>query len=617
MRKDLKKKIERFPESPGIYLMKDDRGEVVYVGKSSNLKSRVRSYFRGSEGDASRLICRRMDEIRDIDFVVAGSEKEAFLLEINFIKQFRPRCNVLLRDDKSYVSIKVAMDEPYPRPVITRRTGDKNARYFGPYSNSRAARLTLKMLNDVFPLRKCNLRQYQAASRPCLYGQMGRCLAPCCREVSERVYAELLEEVFMLLEGKSDALIRRMRDEMKESARRMDYETAAACRDRIRAVEETVEKQLASSVMDRVDRDVFGYFSTDKVVWISALFIRDGRMHDAAAYSFPADLDSAEGILISFVKQFYIANRFAPDEILLPVHCDDLNLLAGWLREKRGKKVNIARPQRGRKKQLVELACRNARQALKVHVDEREKRLMEMESLKESLQLEELPFNIECFDISNLGGREAAGSMVVFRDAEPDRGSYRRYRVGEAAGRDDLAMLHEVIQRRYSHVVDKQGPELMQRVPELIVVDGGRGQLDAAGRALDELGIRYGCLVALAKARSAGGEMISCERVFLRGKESPVELDPGSHAFMLLTRIRDEAHRFAVQYHRKLRRKAFLESPLTSVPGVGAKTAQLLLDHFKSLDRIREAGVEELCSVKGVSTARAEKIYLHMKKERK
>ncbi len=591
--------------------MKDRRGEVIYVGKAANLKLRVASYFRGGR-DESRLITRRIGEVHDIDCIVTRSEKEAFLLENNFIKQFRPKYNVLFRDDKSFVSIKIPQEEPYPRPIITRRTGDKNARYFGPYSNSRAARRTLDVLQEIFPLRKCTLRQCRTVDRPCLYGQMGKCLSPCCNEVSEQHYAELIDELSLFLDGQCDELLERMRAEMRGAAGQLDFERAAALRDRIRAVEETVEQQLASSTSERVDRDVFGYYPTDRNVWVAVLFIRDGGMRDAATYNFPAQLDAAEAILRSFVKQFYFANRYMPEEILLPVDAGDLDLPADWLCEKRGGKVKVLRPQRGRKRRLVELASQNALQAQKVKTGDREKRLLEMQSLQDSLVLDKAPLNIECFDISNLSGREATGSMVVFRNGVPDKGSYRRYRIRDIGGRDDEAMMREVIGRRYRHVREKTGKEFLQKMPELIVVDGGKGQLRAACNALEELQLRQGDIIALAKARTEGGRRVKRERVFVPGKDAAVELEENSHGFRLLTRIRDEAHRFAIQYHRKLRRKASIKSPLTEIPGVGEKMAARLLERFKSLGRVREAGTEELCEVKGISAHRAGLIKKHI-----
>ncbi len=604
MRDTLAHKIKRFPQQPGIYLMKDRCGEVVYVGKAVDLKKRVSSYFRGG-GDESRLITRRIGEVRDVDFVVAQNEKEAFILENNFIKQFRPKYNVLFRDDKSFVSIKIPLDESYPGPIITRRAEDPNAKYYGPYSNAAAARETLEFLHTMFPLRKCTPRQFNAAVRPCLYGQMGRCLAPCCREVPKEVYGELLKEVSMLLEGKSDALLRRLRADMNNAADALNFEKAAVLRDRIKAVEETIERQLVDSASDRVNRDVFGYFSTDKKVWVAVLFIRGGAIRDAATYSFSAALDSAWAIVRAFINQFYINNRFVPDEILLPVDMSGLDLPADWLRTKCGKTVKVLRPLRGRKERLVRMASRNAEEAQRVNTLESEKRRLELDSLRQYASLEKLPRNIECFDISNLNGREAAGSMVVFRSGVPEKKSYRRFKIRDVEGQDDFAMMREVIERRYKHVREKTGGKEMQKMPDLIVVDGGKGQLKAACRGLENLGVLLPDVVAIAKARPGEPSQKREERIFLADAEHAIVLDKNSHAYRLLTRIRDEAHRFAIRYHRKLRRKASMKSPLTEIPGIGEKMAGRLLDHFKSLERIKQADVEELSAISGISHSRA------------
>lgn len=599
-RDKLREKIDQFPDQPGIYLMKDGRGEVIYVGKAKSLRDRVRSYFQESS-EQERLITKQIDEVADIDVVVAGSEKEAFILESNFIKQFRPKYNVLFRDDKSFVSIKIPMDEPYPRPVVTRRLEDEDALYFGPYANAKGARETLRVIQDVFPLRKCSISQCKKADRPCVYGQMGKCLAPCCADVSEEEYGELINEVKMFLRGKRADLLERLREEMQEAAGELNFEKAAVLRDRLRAIDETLEKQRVASSMEEIDRDIFGLHPTDRSVWVSVLFVRDGNLQDATSYEFEASLGSTREVFRSFINQFYSANRFIPTEVLLPIETDDEEILEEWLTEKKGRKVKVICPQRGEKKRVVELANRNARQAEQVSTSEQKKRRREMESLRDILDLDHLPRNIECFDISTLTGREAVGSMVVFRECEPDKNSYRRYRIRGVEGQDDFASMKEVIVRRYKHVREKSGEEWQQEMPELTVVDGGKGQLSAARAGLEELGVEPEDLVALAKARAAGGRQVEVERVFVPGEGEAIELPEHSYGFRLITRVRDEAHRFAINYHRKLRRKKSLESPLKEIPGVGKKLAARLMDRFRSLDRIGEAALEELTEVKGVS----------------
>jgi excinuclease ABC subunit C len=610
----LSMKIENLPRRPGVYLMKDARHEVVYVGKAKDLRGRVRSYFQEG-GEDWRLIQRRIEQVADVDVVVTDSEKEALLLENNFIKQFRPKYNVYFRDDKSFVSIMIDLGEPYPRPVVTRRLDAPKALYFGPYASAKAARKTVRALQDVFPLRKCRMRECMERSRPCLYGEMGKCSAPCCSEVTPGEYQKLLDQVALFLKGKGEDLLDQLRRDMDEAADRLEYERAAHIRDRIQAIETTLEAQYVASSAGDVDRDIFGLCTLDKYVSVAVLLVRNGNVQDVASYRFPAELDSEQAIFASFLNQFYSQNRFIPDEILIPVESEDRELLEVWLEEKKGRKVRVVHPERGPKRRLVELADGNARQAERAATSGEEKRRLEMESLQRTLNLSELPRNIECFDISTLQGREAVGSMVVFRDGDPDKNCYRHYRIRGVQGQDDFAMMREVLVRRYSKVAEAPGAQkegaLLAEPPELLLVDGGKGQLSVAVDVLRELGIDSCDMAALAKARSAEGKKLRGERVYLPGMADPIEIPEHSYGFRLVTRVRDEAHRFAISYHRKVRRKAAMESPLLEIRGVGPKTARRLLSHFGSLGKVREAGLEDLRAVKGVSALLARAIFKH------
>ena len=604
-RDKLRAKADALPDSPGIYLMKDSGDEVIYVGKAKSLRARVRGYFQQS-ADEDRLITRQIAEVADVDVVVASSEKEAFILETNFIKQFRPKYNVLYRDDKSLVSIKIPLGEPWPRPVVTRKLADENALYFGPYASARSARRTLLVLQNVFPLRKCSLRHCRGAKRPCVYGEMGKCLAPCCEEVPEEQYKRLIEQVTMFLRGKSDELIGQLKAQMQQASETLDFERAARLRDRIQAIETTLEKQRVGSSAGDVDRDVFGIAATDRSVRIAILFARGGNVERFSCYAFDALLGPRRAICESFVSQFYAANRFIPDEVLLPVEIEDAGLLAELLSEEKGRKVAVTCPKRGEKKRLIELADRNAVEAERISTSAQEKRRQEMESLQQILGLDELPRNIECFDISTLHGREAVGSMVVFREGEPDKSACRRYRIKRVKGQDDFAMMHEVLSRRCRRAGETP-------LPDLMVVDGGKGQLDAARKALSELGLGCQQVVALAKARATGGRKLKGERVFMHGRSEPKALPEHSGGSRLITRIRDEAHRFALAYHRLLRRKAAITSPLTEIPGIGPTIAARLLEHFGSLDRLSAATCEELQAVRGVSERLARTIHTRLR----
>jgi excinuclease ABC subunit C len=603
----LRQKADELPGQPGVYLMKDARSEVIYVGKAKDLRARVRSYFQEGRQDW-RLISKRMDQVADVDVVVTGSEKEALLLENNFIKQFQPRYNVYFRDDKSFVSIKIGLAEPWPRPIVTRRLDEPKAVYFGPYASAKAARRTVRLLQDVFPLRRCSLRECMQRKRPCLYGDMGKCSSPCCGDVTEEQYRKLIDQVVLFLKGRGEDLLRSLRQEMQEAAEAEEFERAVRLRDRIEAVETTLETQLVASSAPELDRDVFGMCTVDRYVSVAVLFVRSGNVLDVATYRFPAELDSQEAIFRSFLNQFYSANRYIPDEVLVPVASEDAELLESWLSDKKGRKVAILHPSRGLKKRLVELANGNARQAEQAAAGDQERRQLEMESLRRILGLAHLPQNIECFDISTLHGREAVGSMVVFRGGEPDKSSYRHYRIRAVQGLDDYAMMREVLSRRYEKLAQGEQP---QQAPELVLVDGGKGQLGVAMQVLGSLGLDSSDVAALAKARFGGGGKLKAERVYLPGKARPLEVPENSYGFRLITRVRDEAHRFAVSYHRRLRRTATMESPLLEIKGVGEKTARRLMEHFGGLNKVQNANLEELRAVKGMPGTLARAIFDH------
>ena len=600
-------KIETFPRQPGIYLMKDERNEVIYVGKAKDLRARVRSYFQAAGRD-ERLISLRIEQVANVDVVVTGSEKEALILENNFIKQFRPRYNVYFKDDKSFTSIKIGLKEPWPRPIITRKLDDEKAVYFGPYASAKAARATLRALQDIFPLRRCSVRECAERTRPCIYGEMGKCAAPCCRDVSEAEYMALVDEVRMFLKGRCEDLLGRMRREMQQAAAELQYEKAAEVRDRIRAVEQTMEKQRVGSSVQGTDRDIFGLWAFDAYVSIAVLFVRDGNLQDVASYRFPRKLDSEKAIFQSFLNQFYRANRFIPKELLLPVQSEDAALLKEWLSEKKGAKVDVICPRKGEKRRLVELANRNAREAERVATTDEEKRRQEVAALQALLDLPAVPRSVECFDVSTLSGREAVGSMVVFRDGRPDKSSYRHYRIRDADASDDTAMMREVLTRRYRRLVEEG-----QDAPDLILVDGGKGQLGVALEVLSALGVQGPGVAALAKARSAAGRQTKAERVYLPGGAEPVHVPEDSFAFQLITRIRDEAHRFAISYHRKLRRKASSESPLVEIPGIGPKLAARIVEHFGGLNKVHQASTEELQQVPGIHQRLAQAIHDHLR----
>jgi excinuclease ABC subunit C len=618
---NLSRKLETIPTGTGIYLMKDSKNKVIYVGKAKNLRNRVRSYFQGSRDDRL-FVTFLVKRIADIDFVLTDTEKEALILENNLIKQFKPRFNINLRDDKTFVSIKLDMDKEFPYPVIVRQiespsgkgTGKKsNVLYFGPYSSSKAVRETLRFINSLFPIRKCSDNVFKSRVRPCLYHQIGRCVAPCCDLVDEKTYKELLQEVILLLRGKNDELLKVLMGRMDEESKLMKYERAAKIRDRISAIEETVEKQKIRT-MDFMDRDVFGYYGEGNDMQIQAMFIRKGNLEDIASYRFPTIDNTLNDIFRSFLNQFYGHTRFIPDEVIIPVESEDKGILEELLHEQKGHKVNVICPKRGGKMKLVEMAIKNAENAFKIRHMMGEDIESVLNSLKQQLNLRNLPRKIECFDISNIGGKQAVGSMVTFENGKPVKRRYKRYKIKTVSQSDDYAMMYEVLTRRYSRAFKEDD------FPDLAIMDGGKGQLGIAIKVFDELGFDKTDVVALAKSKRNGkskrkdsGDAESKrkldERVFICGKADPIVLNQESSELKILINIRDEAHRFAISYHKKLRKKQYYESPLDKITGIGKVKKKDLLRHFGNIQKIRNASLDELGKVKSIGSKDAKDIY--------
>ena len=619
---NLSRKLNTIPTGTGIYLMKDSKNKVIYVGKAKNLKNRVRSYFQSSR-DERLFTTFLVKRIADIDFVLTDTEKEALILENNLIKQFKPRFNINLRDDKTFVSIKLDLNEKFPYPVIVRqiepsgatkkRPGKKNGiLYFGPYSSAKAVRETLRFVNSLFPIRKCSDNVFKSRVRPCLYHQIGRCVAPCCDLVDEKTYKEILQEVILLLRGKNDELLKVLRKKMHEESKSMKYERAAKIRDCISAIEETVEGQKIHT-MDFTDRDVFGYYGEGNDIQIQAMFIRKGNLEDIASYRFPTIDNTQNDIFRSFLNQFYGRTRFIPDEVIIPVESEDKGILEELLSEQKGHKVNVICPKRGGKMKLVGMAIKNAENAFKIRHMMGEDIESVLNSLKQQLSLRNLPKRIECFDISNIGGKQAVGSMVTFENGVSVKRRYKRYKIKTVSQSDDYAMMYEVLTRRYSRAFKEDD------FPDLAVMDGGKGQLGIAVKVFDELGIDKVDVIALAKSKSNGkrkyaGEKTSRqkldERVYVCGKADPIVLGQESSELRLLVNIRDEAHRFAISYHRKLRKKQYQpESPLDKITGIGKVKKKNLLRHFGNIQKIRNASLDALKKVKSIGSKDAKDIY--------
>lgn len=607
----LLKKLKTIPIGTGVYLMKDVRNEVIYVGKAKSLKSRVRSYFQKS-GDERLFVKFLVKRIADIDFVLTETEKEALILENNLIKQFKPRFNINLRDDKTFVSIKLDTNQKFPYPIIVRQvdpSSDKKDRstkkiqgvlYFGPYSSSRAVRDTLRYVNSLFPIRKCSQKVFKSRVRPCLYYQIGKCVAPCCELVDEKTYKELINEIILVLKGKNTELLKVLRSNMIEASKSRKYETAAKYRDRIIAIEKTVEKQKIST-MEFVDRDVFGYYGESDNIQIQAMFVRNGNLEDIASYRFSTMNNTLDNVFSSFLNQFYGHTRFIPDEVVMPVESEDKDALAELLSEKKGYKVKVICPKQGEKYKLLKMAINNAENAFKIRQKTGDDIDSILTSLKKQLDLTNIPKRMECFDISNIAGKQAVGSMVTFEKGASVKSKYKRYKIKTVHQSDDYSMMYEVLTRRYTRAFKEDD------FPDLAVIDGGKGQLSIAKRVFDELGIDRVDIVAIAKSKlkadaNADSKQKLDERIFILGKADSIVLNQDSAEIRLLVNIRDEAHRFALAYHRKLRKQQYYESPLDKITGIGQVKKKNLLKHFGDMEKIRNATLDELGKVKGVTS---------------
>lgn len=597
-------KVDTIPAQPGVYLLKDAGGKVIYVGKARNLRSRLRQYARG---DDERCQVRfLLPKIASVETLVTANDKEALILENNLIKQYKPRYNIRLKDDKSYVSVKVTVQDPWPRILVTRRIVKDGSRYFGPYDSAASVRETLDTIRKVIPLRTCPDAVFRNRARPCLEYQIKRCLAPCCLPVDRELYQQYLREAILLLEGKSQQLVRQLTQQMERAAEELRFEDAARLRDRIRAIERTQERQQVMAHHGG-DTDVWGMYREGGFLEVEVLFLRQGKLTSHQRYSL-TDLEFPdEEILSMLLQQFYQGERFIPDEILIPVELDDSRTLEEWLSERKQQRVTIHRPQRGDKLRLVELARENAAQGFRQRQDASAQRQRMCAELARSLHLKRFPHRIECFDISNFQGRMAVGSQVTFIDGEPDKNEYRRYRIKTVHQSDDFAMMAEVLERRFARAKEEGV------IPDLIVIDGGKGQLNVALEVLRSLGIDSVEAVGLAKDRvernpHAVDLRHSEERVFLPGRKNPVILRRHSNALFLLQRIRDEAHRFAITYHRKLRTRERIRSLLDAIPGVGPVRRRRLLRQFGSVRRIREASIDELLEIPGITRVVAERI---------
>jgi len=596
--------IARVPTECGCYLMEDERGHVIYVGKAKNLRARVRAYI--TERDSRYSVKFLMQRVARIDFLVTATEKEALLLENSLIKKHRPRYNVHLKDDKTYVSLRLDRRHDFPRLTVTRKPRKDGATYFGPYSSAQAVRETMKQLQRIFPLRLCSDATLKNRTRPCLYYQMKQCAAPCVGYITQEEHREIAEHVATVLEGRSADVEQRMRRQIKELADRLEFEKAAVWRDRLDSLRKTLERQRTVQAAGGADRDVIGIYTHGRFSEIQILFFRGGSLQGGRSVSFNRREMPIEETLSSFLLQHYSEAPSLPPEILTPMPLDDAKTLEEILSELRGAKVSVAAPLRGEKRALIDLAGRNAQSNFE------KKRLAEkanadlLDQVREKLSLCKAPQRIECFDISTLQGVKPTGSMAVFEGAAPCTARYRRFSIKQVKGQDDFAMMREVLLRRFRRAIEEND------LPDLVLIDGGKGQLHVATTALRDLGIANLDVISITKSRALDGGLHSPERFFAPGRKDPIVLPQHSPVVLFLARIRDEAHRLAVAYHRKRRDRATLRSPLLDVPGIGPKRAKALLTAFGSVAAIAGASLEALAATPGFDIARAKVVKDHL-----
>ena len=594
--------LKTIPKLPGIYIMKDSHGEILYIGKAKSLNTRVRSYFQKSHNMPVRTRIFT-DKVCDIKFLTTKTEAEALILESNFIKKHQPRYNVLLKDDKHYPYLRLTTQEKFPRLEVIRRVKKDGATYFGPYTMVKEIRETIRLIYKIFPLRQSRDRlDGTPLRRPCLNYQMGRCLAPCAGYPSMKEYQQVVQDVKLFLKGKNNELIKSLEKKMNSAANQLNYEEAGVYRDKISAVQTVLSKQkIISTSLE--DQDILGYCRENNQVMMQILIVRNGKMVGEKNYRMKI-LDDADNneILSSFLKQYYADEIILPKTILLPQPIDECSLIEDWLSKKKEGRVKLEIPLRGKKRDLLHMAKENANFALRTELDKGELGLRSLEELKETLELKYFPEIIEGFDISNISGKHAVGSVVVFKNAVSVNSEYRRFKIENVQGIDDYAMLREVIGRRYSRLLREE-----KELPNLILIDGGKGHLSSAERIIHELGISEKIdLACIAKGKFRNN--VETDEVLLPGKKNSVYFRENSPSRFLLQRIRDESHRFAISYHRKLREKNSLVSPLESVPGIGKKKRLLLLKNFGSLDAIRRATLVELKIVPGITEKLAQTI---------
>ncbi|HXH81569.1 MAG TPA: excinuclease ABC subunit UvrC, partial [Candidatus Tectomicrobia bacterium] len=589
--------LARLPDRPGVYLYRDAKGQVIYVGKAASLRSRVRSYFQDSRAPDPKTDAL-VRQIADLEIIVTDNELEALMLEANLVRKHRPRYNIILRDDKHYPFLRLTTNEEFPRLLVARRVQNDGATYYGPFYPATAMRETLKLTRQLFPLRTCSITIDGRLERPCIQYAIHRCNAPCTGWETREGYARTVRDVQRFLEGRDDEIARRLTDEMEQAAAELKFERAAVLRDQIQALNTVRERQKIIST-EPVDQDVIGVVRQGNDACVELFFVRRGRLVGREAFFFDRVAGWADGEIVSaFLRQFYRKSVTPAPEVLLSEEVPEAALTEEWLSGLAGRRVHLSAPQRGPRREFVAMAEANAALALQNHLLSRGNRQqLVLDELQRSLNLPGPPHRIEGYDISNIQGTEQVGSMVVWENGDLKKDDYKRFRIRTVTGADDFAALREVLSRRFARALE-EGAVL----PDLVLIDGGRGQLNVGLKVLQELGLDWLPVAALAKQE---------ELVFVGDRAQPLALDPTSPALHTLQRVRDEAHRFAVTYHKRLRARRTIQSVLDAIPGVGPTIRTSLLKTLGSARRVREASVAELAAVPKVTPRLAQRIHDH------
>lgn len=592
----IEEKLSRLPTTSGVYIMKNSQAKIIYVGKAINLRNRVRSYFRNLDKHLPKVRAL-VTHIVDFEYIVTNNELEALILECNLIKKHRPKYNINLKDDKSYPYIKLTLTEDYPRIYATRRVIKDGSKYFGPYANVTAMHTMIKLLKDMFPLRSC----HRLGSRPCLQYHIKKCLAPCVGKVSKENYSLMINDVTLFLEGRTEKLVKELKTRMLGASANLEFETAALLRDQLKAVTIMQEQQKAAT--DSGDQDIIGFAQNETLAIIQIFFVRSGKLVGRDHFIIQKNFEETmEDIVTSFIKQYYNDSSFVPKEILLPCATTETDLLEEWLSSLKKKTVKILVPKRQAKKDFVNLAIENAENLLREHTkhinEQTAKEKRAVLELQQALGITDYIHRMDCFDISHTQGSETVASMVVFRDGKSSKKDYRKYKLKTVEGKpDDFMSMREVVLRRYSKY---------ENLPDLVIIDGGKGQLSSALEVIRGLGLNELKVIGLAK---------QFEHIFTENASEPIILKKDSPALFLIQNIRDEAHRFAITYHRKLRSKRNMTSILDHIEGIGEKRKQALWQTFKTLDKIKNATVQELMQCATINSSVAEKVHAFFHKE--